>query len=164
MNKTTAATETNEEEGPTPPYHIGSAWYQEQGKSLLFTLRERLCKESRDKLQLQIALNASPPQGSRRSSSRAAGGTLSEEMLFQEIKGCCSKTPQFQDARLGVVEILFRIFLTVGNRPKTVSDLSEAVREWVGPDDGRVITEEVIQRLFKTDKFYGFVLSPVGGR
>ena len=142
-----------EEEIPSIPYRIDTSWYERQGRSLRFMLQERMCDDSRERAKLQTAISAAPATEGRRSSRKS--GLVSVEDYIEEIRECCSNEPGFKrGGTLG--EVLFRILLAGGNKPRTSLELCESMQEWVGGNDGRAMTPSVVERLLATDAFYGF--------
>ncbi len=156
MNKQSASGETTVEDAAPQRYWIDPALYLQRGQSFEFALRERLCANSREGIKVQIALNASPPQSSRKTSSSSGANVSPVDAMIREIRECCSKLPEFEEGRKGMSEVLFRVILANGNRPKTATQLYESTLERLGPADGRSVTVEMLERLLSADKTYGF--------
>ena len=74
--------------------------------------------------------------------------------LLTNIKGCCSKTPEFFVDRPPILESIFRIFLANGNQPLGLEELSKRLAERQGDAPQRTSTE-VLSRLLGNERNYG---------
>jgi hypothetical protein len=74
--------------------------------------------------------------------------------LLANIRDCCAKTPGFLVDRPPVLESVFRIFLTNGNQPLGLDELSRqlAARRSGAPQSASV---EVLSRLLGDERYYG---------
>lgn len=129
--------------------------YQADGRSFVAVLMERMCSKSR--AEWGEVREARVPV------EEAGGGVRFETRASRvgdhpeaEIASCCSRTPEYRDPQLPLKEMLFRVLLAGGNRPRSLEDLHEEVLAWTGIGDGRVITERVIHRLMERDAYYSF--------
>ena len=77
---------------------------------------------------------------------------------MSNIKDCCSRTPEFINDRLPILESVFRLFLANGNQPLDLEELGKRLNEWRGGDPYRT-SPETLYRLLKNDRYYG--LRPV---
>ena len=151
-----------EEEGLTflQRYHIDPARFEQQGRSFSFMVRKHMCPESVAKVgqQVEVRVPVEDPRTKRvKFETRRARYGDDPVAVIEE---CCSKTAQYRNPELPLKEVLNRLLLADGNRPKTVLELYEEVVEWIGRGGGRVITPAVVQRLLGQDDIYGFAAIP----
>jgi hypothetical protein len=76
------------------------------------------------------------------------------QALLTSIESCCSKTPDFINDKLPILESAFRLFLRNGNRPMTLQELSSELGQVRFGDVYRT-SPEALQRILKNDLFYG---------
>ena len=121
---------------PLPRYRVDLERYERQGRSLVGFLRERMCAESRAKLgQAEESRVPVPePRGKAVRFTRRPGRYGEDPAAV--IHECCSKKPEFRNPRLPLKEVLYRLLLMDGNRPKTAEELRAETSEWVGFDYG----------------------------
>ena len=74
--------------------------------------------------------------------------------LLATIRDCCSKESGFISRELPISEAIFRLFLTNGNRPLDLEQLSEQLRELRGGDSYHT-SPEILSRLLNSDEYYG---------
>ena len=117
-------------------WFIDSNWYLERGRSAAVLLRGCLCDDCRKKLSKE-------------------GDQTSETELISRIRECCHQSAGFINAQMPVMESLFRLFIAGGNEPMTIEEISRQLSERRGGDLSRT-SEEVLLRLLKNDRYYGF--------
>lgn len=109
-------------------FQIGIKRLEEAGRSLAVLAQSSLCPKCRN-------------------------NTFADhEQLLSNIRECCSKSPGFLDARLPLKSLIFRLFLSKGNRPFTVDELVEEIKRI----RGIAPSSEALERVLKADRFYGF--------
>jgi len=74
--------------------------------------------------------------------------------LLATIQSCCSHTPDFINDKLPIMESAFRLFLSNGNRPLTLKEISSELAK-VRYGDVYRTSPEVLLRIFNNDSFYG---------
>jgi len=79
---------------------------------------------------------------------------ISADELLTAIKDCCSKTADFINGKLPILENIFRLFLANGNQPLDVEELGKQLCECCGGDTYRT-SAEVLSRLLKDEQYYG---------
>lgn len=138
-----------------PKFFIDPSWYEEKNKSFQVIAQRRMCDSCREKLGTPVEERVPVVDGT-------SGRVVFEPQMvpygsdpIKTIVECCSKTPSYLDPRLPLMEIIFRIFLSMGNQPLSLEELRRAVEEWIGPTDGRIVTISVLQRLLESDNHYG---------
>jgi len=113
-----------------PRWFIDLDWYQQNNRSFSALVQGCLCPKCREQLK---------------------EGQISAADLLTTIKDCCSKTPDFINGRLPILESIFRLFLTNGNQPLDLEELREQLSDW----RGRATSAEVLSRLLENDRYYG---------
>jgi len=155
LSDTTAGTE-RDQELLNKLYRIDPTAYEKQGRSFLFALQQRMSAESLKKLgeedEKQVPVEDAK-SGRVRFRRQKADVSNDPIALIEEF---CSKTPAYNDSRLPLKEILFRILLAGGNQPKSLAQVYQEVRAWVSISDTRVITPEALSRIMEHDDYYGF--------
>jgi len=118
---------------PEPRWFIDLDWYQQSNRSFWALAQSCLCPKCREQLK---------------------AGEVSAVDLLSTIRDCCSKTPDFINGRLSILESIFRLFLANGNQPLEVEELGKQLNEWRGGDTYRT-SAEILLRLLSTDQYYG---------
>lgn len=75
--------------------------------------------------------------------------------LVENIRDCCSKTPNFIDSRLSLLERIFRVFLSRGNEPFSLAEL--ATQLTTCSDSPISLGLQTLKRLMDNDRYYGFM-------
>lgn len=117
-------------------WSIDSDWYSERGRSIAALLSGCLCDDCRKKLGKE-------------------GSPTSDTELISQIRKCCHKSAGFITGQMPVMESLFRLFIAGGNEPMTVEEMGRQLSDRRGGDLSRT-SEEVLLRLLKNDRYYGF--------
>jgi hypothetical protein len=110
-------------------------WLKTNGRSFAILAKDTLCTKCRKKLKAD-AMEAKTGD------------------LLKAIQNCCSKTEDFIPAGLPFLEIIFRIFLANGNKPMTLGELGEELRQRPGMDVYRT-SVMYLSRLLQDDEYYG---------
>ncbi len=116
-------------------WFIDLDWYQANKRSFSAIAQHCLCDKCRQDLKTD-------------------GGEIPADKLLATIKDCCSKQPDFIIAELPILESVFRILLTNGNRPVSMKELGEKLSEWRGGYPSSNAGEK-LSRLLASDSFYG---------
>jgi hypothetical protein len=76
------------------------------------------------------------------------------KVLLETVHHCCSKAPEFISDKMPITESAFRLFLSNGNRPLTLKELSSELGKVRFVDVYRT-SPELLSRILKNDSFYG---------
>ena len=118
-----------------PRWFIELDWYQPNNRSFFALARDCLCPQCRKQLRVEE-------------------GEISAADLLSNIRGCCSKAPDFVTGELPILESIFRLFLANGNQPLDLEELGQQLGERRGGDASRT-SIEILSRLLKSDQYYG---------
>jgi len=116
----------------SPRWFIDLDWHLQNNCSLFALAQGSLCPKCQQQLKKEI----------------------SAADLLTTIKDCCSKTSDFINGGLPILESIFRLFLANGNQPLDLEDLGRQLSEWRGGDTYRTSTE-ILSRLLNSDRYYG---------
>ena len=117
----------------TPKYAIDLAWYEENHRSFAHAVRASLCAKCKHKIE---------------------GKGISPSKIIPMIKGCCSGESGFINDRQPILESVFRVLLSNGNKPIELEELSKQLAEQRGGDASRT-TPQILSRLLKKEDYYG---------
>lgn len=115
-------------------WSIDLEWYQPNSRSFTALAQRYLCPKCAKQLDTK-------------------GKNMSANTLLSNIKDCCSHVPGFIADQQPIMESTFRLFLSNGNQPLDLEELSSQLSEWRGGDYRTSI--EILSRLFKNDRYYG---------
>ena len=121
---------------PKARWAIDVAWFQQNDRSISVLLDDYLCPDCAKKFST----------GEKEYSPKA---------LMSSIKNCCSRTPDFINERLPILEGIFRFFLSKGNQPLDLEELGNQLSQLRGGDPYRS-SPDTLSRLMKSDRYYGF--------
>jgi hypothetical protein len=116
----------------SPQWFIDLDWYEQSNCSFFALAQGCLCPKCRERLKREI----------------------SAADILATIEDCCSKTPSFITGQLPILESIFRLFLTNGNKPLDLEELGRQLIEWRGGDTYRT-SAEILSRLLAGDQYYG---------
>lgn len=114
-------------------YFVDVEWFRRNKRSLEVLIERRICPSCRSKPK-------------RKPSDVAA--------LIDVIRTCCSSSSDFMNARLPILEVIFRLLLANGNQPLALETLTLQLnenRKGVLPP----VSTDTLQRLLDRDKSYG---------
>ncbi|MFC1949009.1 hypothetical protein ACFLW0_02415 [Chloroflexota bacterium] len=123
------------DEVPEPDWFIDLDWYKSNNRSFSILAGRCLCVKCRKRLKVE---EAEPPA----------------DKLLSAIRGCCSHEPGFITGELPVMESVFRLFLSNGNQPLALEEISGQLGERHGANLYRTPVE-VLSRLLDSDRYYG---------
>jgi hypothetical protein len=129
---------TKEETADSPMksrWAISSDWFTRNNRSITALLENYLCPECARKFTA----------GEKESSS---------ESLMDTVNSCCSHLPGFINEKTPLLEGMFRFFLSNGNTPVTIEELSEHLNRIRG-GNAYLNSPETLLRLLKADMYYG---------
>ena len=134
MNLNDFNVEENELGYVSTNWFIDLNWYRQNGRSLVAMARDYLCAECKEKL---------------------ADKKVDTPELFSTLKDCCAKSPDYIAGTMPVSESIFRLFLSNGNHPLILEEISRRLSVLREGDAYRT-SPEVLFRLLENDNFYGF--------
>jgi len=114
-------------------WFIDLEWFGQNNRSFFALARGCLCPRCRERL---------------------TEGEISSPDLLATIKDCCAKVPGFINGNLTILESVFRLFLSNGDQPLDLGELSRQLSELRGGDIYAVLAE-VLPRLLKDEQYYG---------
>ncbi len=100
------------------PFHINYAWWEREGRNLRMELWHHLCPEH------QAVYADRPEAGAIDWVDPQTGEVTRIDGLEHLIREHCSRQPDYINPELPLVDAIFRIFLSNGNRPMTPEQLS----------------------------------------
>jgi hypothetical protein len=121
--------------GPQAGWAISLEWLAQNNRSLAALAQGYLCPKCAKKLSAKR--NKASPQA-----------------IIAAIRDCCSRSRDFINIQMPVLESIFRLFLTNGNQPLPLEELSRELNERRGGDVYRT-SPEILLRLLKSDSYYG---------
>jgi len=113
---------------------IAPDWFPANHRSMEVLLKDRLCARCAGKLS-----DKKEP---------------APKALLATIQNCCSKSPDFIHEKLPILESSFRLFLTNGNTPMTLKEISAELAK-VRYGDAYLTSPETLLRILKSDSYYG---------
>ena len=116
-------------------WFIDLDWYQSNNRSFSALAQRCLCDKCRKNLKTGEA-------------------EIPADKLLATIKDCCSKQPDFIISELPILESVFRVLLTNGNKPVSMKELGEQLSEWRGGYPSSNAGEK-LSRLLASDSYYG---------
>jgi hypothetical protein len=98
-------------------FHIDTSWWSEQGRDIRIYLRELLCDVCGP------ALATVPLDGMIDSVDPETAEVRQVDALWDSLLTCCSKKPGFFDDAMPIVDGVFRVFVSNGNKPLSIREL-----------------------------------------
>lgn len=115
-------------------YFIDLAYFQESDRSFAATAWHCLCLDCQERLASSLK-------------------DIEVASLVENIRDCCSKTPDFINSRLPLLERIFRVFLSGGNSPLSLAELATQLTEY--SDSPISLVPQTLKRLLDNDRYYG---------
>ncbi|MBI2935155.1 MAG: hypothetical protein HYY29_06255 [Chloroflexi bacterium] len=122
-------------------YAINLDWFDQNRMSFVDMASRRVCASCRKKLS---SGKKETPQG-----------------LIKLITECCRKEKDFIHSQQALIESIFRLFLSTGNKPLTAEEITMKVNEQRADNPISVSTES-LQRLLDLNRFLG--MGPAAGK
>lgn len=121
-----------------PEYIIDVGWHKQNRRSLNALLRSRIRTLGGEQLEQKI-------RGS------------SDKGMFAALRKLNTKSDEFIPPDLPILEAVFRVFLTEGNRPMSPVDIRDRLMHW-WRDVGayKDVEPHILKRLLDHDNYYGF--------
>ena len=116
-------------------YFVDLDWFQENGRSFDVVVWHCLCPDCQKRL------------ASEREDMTSA-------MLLTNIRDCCSKAVGFISPKLPLLEKVFRVLLSKGNKQLSLKEL--IVQLGSCTDNPASLSPEGLKRLLDNDQHYGF--------
>jgi len=114
---------------------IALDWFQESNRSISALIGNRLCSKCAKQLNVK-------------------GKESSPESLISTVQNCCSHSPDFINNKLPILECIFRLYLSNGNRPLSIEELVDQLSQSRGGDTYRS-SPHILLRILKSDSYYG---------
>lgn len=146
-----------QEDSSSNLYALDEAWLEAQGRSLATLIDGRLCPEARSQIGQVREVRTPTTDASGQVVFAVTRTSLGVDAasLMRLLADNCAGSPNYRGARLPVMEIIFRILLANQNVPMSTDQIVETLDDWVRPGDGRILHQNVIERLIASDDFYG---------
>lgn len=116
-------------------YFIDLDWFQESGRSFTVIAQHCLCQACQERL-------ASEPEA------------MPPASLVTNISDCCSKVTGFVNPKLPLLEKIFRLFLSKGNQPLSLTELITQLGLY--SDRPTSLSHQTIRCLLDNNQYYGF--------
>ena len=104
------------------------------------------------------ALNEANRELNRMVSQRVCENCSNQENpnALELVNSCCSSKETFIHSHMPAMEAIFRIIITNGNKPTTISHIYETLQEkWVDPNNMWLPTPAKLYRMLSNDMYYG---------
>ncbi len=98
-------------------FHIDTDWWVEQGRDIRVYVRNLLCDDC------SKALATMPLDSMIDSVDPETGEVHQVDALWDSLLTCCSKKPGFIDDNVPIVDGIFRVFVSNGNKPLSIREL-----------------------------------------
>ena len=125
--------ETNEY--PDTQWAISIDWFDANNRSAIMMIKEYLCPKCADELE-----------------QKKKPSSLQD--LIARVQKCYLHTPGFINHRIPIMESIFRLFLSKGNAPLYLEEVSRQLSELREGDSYRT-SPEVLLHLLRNDHYYG---------
>ena len=116
-------------------YLIDLSQFEESDRSLVVIAQHCLCPDCRERL-------ASEP------------GTATSAWLVTNVRACCSNVPGFINPKLPLLEKVFRLLLSEGNRPLRIRELMAQLSFY--SECPVSLSFQTLARLLDSSQYYGF--------
>ena len=91
----------------------------------------------------------------------AKGRDVGAAVHLKQIAQHCSAAPDFIHFELPIMEAVFRILLSTGNKPTTLESIYQTLQErWLDPANPRTPRLEKLYRILSNDTSYGISQVP----
>jgi hypothetical protein len=114
---------------------ISIDWFDENNRSATMMIKEYLCEKCAEE-------------------SRSKKKAESPQDMINRVHKCCGNSPEFINHRIPITESIFRLFLTNGNTPLSVTEISQQLSQLREGDSYRT-SPEVLLHLLQNDEYYG---------
>ena len=104
------------------------------------------------------ALNELNRELNRMVSQRACENCVDKDNsnALELINNCCSSEDTFIHSHMPAMEAIFRIIITNGNKPTTISHIYETLQDrWFDPNNMWLPTPAKLYRMLANDMYYG---------
>lgn len=125
--------ETNER--PDTKWAISLDWFDINNRSAQLMIKEYLCTNCAEELEHK---KKSP----------------TPQELMTRVQKCTQHTPNFINHKMPIMESIFRLFLSNGNKPLTLEEISQQLSQQREGDSYRT-SPEFLLNLLVTDRYYG---------
>jgi hypothetical protein len=122
-------------------FHIDQTWWSEHGRDIRVYLRDLLCDACGG------ALATMPVDQMIDSVDPETAEVHQVDALWDSLLTCCSKKPGFFDADMPIVDGVFRVFVSNGNKPLSIRELHSFI--------GRRTPEMILRTLTAGEVYLG---------
>ena len=116
-------------------YFIDLGWLEYGGRSFVIIAQHCLCPSCQGRLN-------------------AEQKDVQPDLLITSIRDCCSRAPDFISQRLPLLEKIFGLFLSHGNEPLSLAELSAELTAYL--DNPALSSPRTLKCLLDKDHYYGF--------
>jgi len=116
-------------------YFIDLDWFQENGRSFAVVVEHCLCPACRERLASELE-------------------TMTPTSLIMNIRDCCSKVSGFINSKLSLLEKIFRLLLSNGNYPLSLTEL--VGRLGLYSYSPTSLSPQTLRRLLDNDQYCAF--------
>jgi hypothetical protein len=125
--------ETNEQ--PDIKWAISLDWFDTHNRSAQLMIKEYLCPNCSEELEHK----KKPP---------------TPQELISRVQKCSQHTPDFINHKMPIMESIFRLFLSNGNKPLPLEEISRQLAQRREGDSYRT-SPELLLHLLANDRYYG---------
>jgi hypothetical protein len=129
----------NEQEGtneqPVTKWAISLDWFETNNRSARLMIKEYVCPNCAGELEHK----KKPP---------------TPQELVNRVQKCAQHTPDFINHKMPIMESIFRLFLSNGNKPLSLEEISQQLTQLREGDSYRT-SPELLLNLLTTDRYYG---------
>ena len=125
--------ETNEQ--PDPKWAISLDWFDTNNRSARLMIKEYICLNCAEELEHK---KKSP----------------TPQELITRVQKCAQHTPDFINHKMPIMDSIFRLFLSNGNKPLSLEEISQQLIQRREGDSYRT-SPELLLNLLVSDRYYG---------
>lgn len=140
----------------TVQYYVDRAWYDQHNRSFEKVVQSRMCPSCQNKLgkMVEEPYTTVDPKGKRVVTERRKVPYGANPLSI--IRDCCSRSRDYVEPGMPVMEIVFRLLLARANQPITVEELQRELVERAGRSERvRFLTPDALVRMLDRDQYYG---------
>jgi hypothetical protein len=98
-------------------FHIDTTWWEEQGRDIRIYMRDLLCEDCHSNLAL------APVDQQIDSIDPETGEVRKVDALWDALLTCCTTKPGYLNDEAPIIDAIFRVFVSNGNKPLSVREL-----------------------------------------
>ena len=116
-------------------YFVDLDWFQKNDRSFAVAVWHCLCPDCQKRLTSEQE-------------------DVTSAMLLTNIRDCCSKVVGFISPKLSLLEKVFRLLLSKGNKQLSLKELIAQLSSYM--DNPASLSPQGLKRLLDNDQYYGF--------